>query len=281
MRLLRNIFINLFGTFFKKRFLRKAVDQLSPQNDRTIETLISALNQTLNNSLNQIERENIKKIETLRKQLHSRFEKIEIANFGARTELNHSEIESQNQNAPKTRTVSKLSISSKSEFWATLLFKIIREFKPETCIELGTNMGISAAYQALALRLNNKGQLTTLEGSKNSALMASRHLKDLGLDQANCMIGKFADILPDLLEKLTKIDYAFIDGHHDRQATLNYYEMMLPHLSENAVLVFDDISWSAGMKVAWKTISHHKRVKTAENLYVMGICLIAPETNAV
>ena len=37
---------------------------------------------------------------------------------------------------------------------------------------------------------------------------------------------------------------AFIDGHHDREATLGYFEHVLARSHEGTVLVFDDIHWS-------------------------------------
>ena len=48
--------------------------------------------------------------------------------------------------------------------------------------------------------------------------------------------------------------YAFIDVHHDDKATVACFKQILPYIADEAVIVFDDISWSDGMKRAWKKI---------------------------
>jgi hypothetical protein len=45
-------------------------------------------------------------------------------------------------------------------------------------------------------------------------------------------------------------------------------------LADGALLVFDDISWSGGMKRAWKTIILDERVKISVDLRQIGICII-------
>ena len=74
--------------------------------------------------------------------------------------------------------------------------------------------------------------------------------------------------------KIKPIDYAFIDGHHDEKATISYFEKVMPHLSKNAILVFDDISWSDGMRRAWKHIEKNKLIKISLNLGVVGVCVV-------
>ena len=70
------------------------------------------------------------------------------------------------------------------------------------------------------------------------------------------------------------IDYAFIDGHHDEKATISYFEKFIPHLSKNSIIVFDDISWSDGMRHAWENIEKNKVVKISLDLGVIGICVL-------
>jgi predicted O-methyltransferase YrrM len=44
-----------------------------------------------------------------------------------------------------------------------------------------------------------------------------------------------------------RLDFAFIDGHHDERATVAYFQQMKPSLSPGAVVLFYDIKWSSGM----------------------------------
>ncbi|NJL38663.1 MAG: class I SAM-dependent methyltransferase [Leptolyngbyaceae cyanobacterium RM2_2_4] len=163
--------------------------------------------------------------------------------------------------------------NSKNSTWSLLLFKLIRELQPHTCIELGTCLGISTAYQAAALQVNNHGKIITLEGAESYAAIAKRNFEQLDL-QVSVVIGLFQDTLQEVLQQQNKIDFAFIDGHHDERATISYYKQLLPFLSNNAVIVFDDIAWSEGMKRAWHYLCNDKCIKTAVSLFNVGICVV-------
>jgi len=164
---------------------------------------------------------------------------------------------------------------SKPRTWATLLFHLVRKFRPVVCVELGTCLGVSAAYQAAALELNGEGRLLTLEGSPAFAEIASFNLETLRLaHRAQVVVGRFQNTLNAVLEDVANVDYAFIDGHHDEHATLQYLEQFLPHLSSRAVLVFDDIAWSQGMRRAWARIRDDQRVDVSLDCSVLGICLL-------
>src|SRR5215218_306872 len=47
--------------------------------------------------------------------------------------------------------------------WGLFLMRLVRELRPRSCLELGTGLGISGAYQAASLELNRAGELTTLD----------------------------------------------------------------------------------------------------------------------
>jgi len=169
---------------------------------------------------------------------------------------------------------------SKPPIWAGLLFQIIRETKRQNCLELGTCLGISAAYEALALKLNGGGWLVTLEGSAEFARVAECNLMELGLDaNVEIRVGRFIDTLPDVLSRGRRFDYVFIDGHHDEEATVDYFERIVPHFAHPAVVIFDDIDWSQGMVRAWKRIKAHRTVGVAIDLVKIGICLTGTNTH--
>jgi len=135
-----------------------------------------------------------------------------------------------------------------------LLFRLIREYQPTTLIELGTNVGISAAFQASALKVNGKGKLTTMEGNKNKVEVAKKLLANLALDNVEIIIGKFQDTLQSCLNNVQQVDFAFIDGDHQELSTINYSNMVKQHRCPETIVVFDDIAWSEGMVRAWNTL---------------------------
>lgn len=157
-----------------------------------------------------------------------------------------------------------------------MLYSLVRALKPQCVIELGTNVGISSAFIAAALKAN--GAITTLDASPYRQKVARNIHSELGFDNVNYKQGLFDDTLADTLRNLGKVDLAFIDGHHQYQPTLDYFEDILRFSSPNAVFVFDDIRWSAGMSKAWSALQNDKRLGVVIDLYSMGICVRASES---
>lgn len=166
--------------------------------------------------------------------------------------------------------------ASKPPMWAYLLFCLVRERRPERALELGTCLGLSAAHQAAALEINGTGRIVTLEAAASRAALAAKNLEHLGLGhRAEVVHGRFQDTLPGVLEDFDgPVAYAFIDGHHDEQATLAYFEQLLPSLAEGSVVVFDDVAWSPGMIRAWRSLQRHPRAAASVDLGNIGICTI-------
>lgn len=169
--------------------------------------------------------------------------------------------------------------ASKAPVWAYLLFRLVREHRPERALELGTCLGLSAAHQAAALELNGGGRLVTLEAAASRAELATRNLERLGLaGRADVVRGRFQDTLEGVLGGFEgPIEYAFIDGHHDEQATLTYFEKILPFLADQSLVVFDDIAWSDGMARAWRSLQAHARTALSVDLGNIGICAIGQD----
>lgn len=174
----------------------------------------------------------------------------------------------------KQVSLSKIVLSSKSRLWALLLYGLIREFQPENCLELGTCLGISAAYQATALSLNGKGHLTTIEGSAELADLARSNLEKLKVNDVTVLTGRFVDVLPALHDSDSKFDYVFIDGHHDEVATVRYFESLFHRFTEDAVIVVDDIRWSDGMYRAWQRIIANTAVVSVFDFRNVGVVLL-------
>ncbi len=217
----------------------------------------------------------IDRIESLRRELRASSEPVTITDYGAGTPGLRLTEEQMRQGRIVHRTVGAVCRdASKHPFWAQLLFRLIRECRPAICVELGTALGISGAYQAAALTLNGSGRLVTLEGAEALAGIARANFARLGLETVTVIPGRFEDTLPDVLAAHAPIDYAFIDGHHDEHATVAYFLQILPQCSQHAVIVLDDIAWTAGMKRAWRTIVGNDRVRTSADLGDVGVCLL-------
>lgn len=171
-------------------------------------------------------------------------------------------------------TISSACKVSKPPRQCLLMYKLIRLFKPKIVIELGTNIGISSAFQAAALSINGpEGRLVTLEASPYRLHLAKSLHQTLALENVSYVEGLFSDTLNQVLDDYSPIDFSFIDGHHQYQPTLDYFTAIWNHVNPSALFVFDDIRWSDGMKQAWSEIQKDNRLSIAVDLNSMGICV--------
>lgn len=159
--------------------------------------------------------------------------------------------------------------------WGVFQLRLVRELAPLSCIELGTGMGISTAYQAAGLELNGGGKLTSLEGARAWATIAQDGLSELGLSRrAEVRVGPIDDLLHEALEEISPVDYAFLDADHSEDATVRHFDALSLHLAPGSLVLLDDISFSRGMWRAWKTIRCRERVAQGLSLGRMGVLVI-------
>lgn len=167
----------------------------------------------------------------------------------------------------ESSTAKNCQIGLKGE-WAQWIYSKVKKYQPQTILELGTNCGFSSIYMAKA---NKYSTVHTIEGAEAIADIARENFNALGCDNIIQHLGRFQDVLENVLTTIKRVDFAFIDGHHDYQATLDYFEQIKPFLSEHAVIVFDDISWSEGMRQAWREILADSKLKKFEDLTKLGV----------
>lgn len=172
------------------------------------------------------------------------------------------------------KTVRDACEASKAGKRALLLYLLIRELKPVNVIELGTNVGISSAYIAAALKLNGQGgTCVSLDASVYRQKVAKEVHQNIGIDNVSYVEGLFADTLHSCLLERGTVDLAFIDGHHQYQPTLDYFDEIFKFSTPNAVFVFDDIRWSDGMEKAWSRIQSDDRLGLIVDHTSIGICV--------
>ncbi len=204
-------------------------------------------------------------VEALRRKLLQDETLLHVEDFGA-----GSAITKTNQ-----RTVAAITRhAAKSKKWAQLLFRIVNYYQPSTILELGTSMGISTAYMALA---NPKARIITAEGSSAIAAQAKKNFQSLQLSSIEQVTGNFDDTLPRILSKLPRLDLAFIDGNHRYEPTLRYFDQLLPSLHAGSIVIFDDIHWSADMEKAWQAIRENSAVRLSIDLFFVGLVFFSDQ----
>lgn len=168
--------------------------------------------------------------------------------------------------------IAKTSVKKKK--LAELLYRIVLNQKPKTTIEFGTSLGITTCYLALA---NPKSQVYTIEGDMSIRSVAMENFKALDLKNIRSILGNFDEILPELLNQLEEVNFAFIDGNHRKDATLRYFKQLLPKMSNGSFIIFDDIYWSREMTEAWNEIIQSNQLTVTIDLFYFGIAFIRQE----
>lgn len=176
-------------------------------------------------------------------------------------------------NADTSRTERKVSAIARNtgipKIYGELLFRMVDHYNCKQILELGTGLGISAMYLSAAAK--HTGNFLSIEGDEQIAATARKNLAALKCRNAEVMIGSIQQLLPDALEQLAKVDLVFMDGDHRYDATLAYFNTILPYLHQHSIVVIDDIHWSEGMTQAWNELRKHPRVKLSIDLYRMGL----------
>ncbi len=204
---------------------------------------------------------------------------IEVTDFGAGSRVFKS----------NKRQISKIAktagITSKRAF---LLFRIVKYFQPQNILEIGTSLGLATSALSLA---NKNAKIISLEGCANTLSVAKKTFQDsnfklaspiapLGSNQISnveFINTEFSNYLKSESLKSDILNLIYIDGNHSQAATLEYFELLLPTITNNSVWIFDDIHWSADMENAWKIIQNHPKVTVTIDTFQWGIVFFRAE----
>ena len=203
-------------------------------------------------------------VEALRQRLELNKNTITVEDMGAGSVTS----------ATKERTIASIAkTAAKPRKFGQLLFRMANRYRPTTILELGTSLGVTTSYLVLG---NQEARVITLEGSVAIAEKALENFRDMGLKKIKLVQGNFDDTLSKVLNALESIDMAFVDGNHRKAPTLDYFRQLIPVMSAESVIVFDDIHWSREMEEAWEEIRNHPRVMLSIDLFFIGIVFFNP-----
>jgi predicted O-methyltransferase YrrM len=133
--------------------------------------------------------------------------------------------------------------------WGAFLRRLVSLHAPATALELGTASGISACYIAAG----GPRCFISLEGDPAAVRVARGLFDSLGVD-VDVRVGLFDQTLPGALLDLDTVDFVYIDGHHLEEQTLAEWDLIRPRLAPDAIVVWDDINWSDGMRRVWQRV---------------------------
>ncbi len=213
-------------------------------------------------------------LKNYRKSLLENKNYLEVKDFGVGSKVFKTNI----------RQIAKIAktagISSKR---AQLLFRIANYFQTESSnsaqmkhnlLEIGTSLGLATAALALG---NPKAKITTLEGCPATALQCQLQLQKFNINTVDLITTEFSEYFKTHNLDLTTYNLIYFDGNHCKTATLNYFELLLPTVTNETVWIFDDIHWSKVMTEAWDVIKKHPKVTVTIDTYQWGLVFFRRE----
>lgn len=188
---------------------------------------------------------------------------IEVTDFGAGSRVFKS----------NKRQISKIAKTAGiSQKRAELLFRISNYFQSENILEIGTSLGLATS----ALSLGNKNAtITTLEGCAETSSVAKKQFVEFNFNNMETVVTEFSDYLKN--QNLKSQDLIYFDGNHSKQATSEYFELLLPTITNESIWIFDDIHWSTDMEEAWEIIKNHPKVTVTIDTFQWGLVFFRQE----
>ncbi len=206
-----------------------------------------------------------KDLEYLRSKMLDNQDVISVEDFGAGSLVLKS----------KERKIAQIAASSLTkEVFCQVLFKMVHHYKPKEIIELGTSLGLATLYMSKAAP---QSRITTIEGSEKIADVAQLNFDLFKANNISIVRGNIDHVLPDFLAQNKKVDFAFLDGNHQKEPTIRYFQECLKYANPNSIFIFDDIYWSKEMTEAWAIIKNHPATTVSIDLYQFGIIFINPD----
>jgi predicted O-methyltransferase YrrM len=148
------------------------------------------------------------------------------------------------------------------------LYALIRSRKPEIVLETGVCNGVSSTIILQALHENQKGKLVSVDFPEVEGMVYSEGTFWAGKGGAaipkdkepgwiipehlryrwEVHLGKSQEILPSIVNQLSKIDIFIHDSEHSYECMMFEYETVYPKLIKKGILISDDVNWNTAFK---------------------------------
>ena len=198
-----------------------------------------------------------------RSELYADHRKISFEEIGSSAEMTIAEVARR---------------AASPEIWVRFFYQLSKTNIVNNVLEIGTNLGVSGQYFIKGLEDKKNTKFITLEGVKGLCEIASSRFDTLSSqDRFEVIHGLYDKTLPEVVKSKTRFDLVFIDGNHQYEATLNYFEMLKDNLADKAMVIFDDIHWSEGMRRAWREICEQKGIVFSINFFKLGMVVFDPK----
>jgi predicted O-methyltransferase YrrM len=210
--------------------------------------------------------ERFKLIEQIRNTLLKDKRVIQVSDFGSGSHVLKN-------SSRQIRDIARTGLSPAK--YSNIYAQLVSYFKCKTIFDLGTSFGINTLYLAVW----NKNKVTTFEGSTEVAAIAQQSFEKINAKNIRIVQGNLDTTLLPEIQLTETIDLVFMDANHRYEPTLRYFECLIQKMSNQGIIILDDIHYSPEMERAWNDLKKHARVRASADLYRSGILFFDPSLN--
>ena len=260
--MLYNKLLKIKHFLYCKIFTYNDLQRLSQQGVEA-KYIAQAFLKTSNGEYTSNEKQLFETLNQFRSELYADNRKISFEEIGSSAEMTIAEVARR---------------AASPEIWVRFFYLLSKTSIVNNILEIGTNLGVSGQYFIKGLENKENIKFITLEGVKGLCEIASSRFDALSSQDCFEVIhGLYDNTLPEVLKSKTRFDLVFIDGNHRYEVTLNYFEILKDNLADKAIVIFDDINWSDGMRRAWREICMQRGIVLSINFFKLGIVVFDPK----
>ena len=153
-------------------------------------------------------------------------------------------------------SVAQMQIAPEQGQFLKIIVKISQSNK---CLEIGRFTGLSTL--CIAKGLPNKGSITTIDNSDEFLPIAQKYWQMAGVsNKIDSIIGDGVEVMQSFIDRQYFFDLIFIDA--DKNNYPNYYELSLPLLRPNGIVIIDNMLWHGDVADDTKIDKETRTIRT-------------------
>ncbi len=134
------------------------------------------------------------------------------------------------------------------------LFAVVRLLKPDVVVETGVGIGLSTAHILVALALNDRGRLISIDlpnadpgWTLPSSVPPGFLVPEAVRNRWEFRQGNTFEVLPPVLAREKSIGLFVHDSEHTYETMMFEFTQCWKHLSPNGLIISDDAAWNAAL----------------------------------
>ena len=153
-------------------------------------------------------------------------------------------------------SVAQMQIAPEQGQFLEIIVKISQSNK---CLEIGRFTGLSTL--CMAKGLPETGSITTIDNSDEFLPIAQKYWQMAGVsNKIVSIIGAGVEVMQSFIDRQHFFDLIFIDA--DKNNYPNYYELSLPLLQPNGIVIIDNMLWHGDVADDTKTDKETRTIRT-------------------